>query len=134
MTIPNDPKVTDQAVGEVFRRHRKYVGFSQDELGRKIGTSAQQIQKYETGQNRVSVHRLLSAARAFGVHPSKLIDEIHLATGGAEGGNSSGCSRESDFLETAAARRLVSSLVDLSDEAFAARLADLVAEVTRVSR
>ncbi len=131
---PIDPKKTDQAVGEVFRRHRKAVGLSQEELGRHIGTSAQQIQKYEAGQNRVSVHRLLSAAHAFGVHPNRLIDEIHGASGWSADLGSGNRSKESDFLATAVGRRLVSSLADLSDDGFASRLADLAAEATRLRR
>ena len=37
---------------------------SQDELGKKVGVTFQQIQKYERGANRVSAGRLVALAKA----------------------------------------------------------------------
>jgi transcriptional regulator with XRE-family HTH domain len=62
------PKVTDfdKFVGERIREGRLDIQMSQKELGELIGVSFQQIQKYETGRNRVSGARfelLVSALR-----------------------------------------------------------------------
>lgn len=40
---------------------------SQDELGRKLGVSFQQVQKYEKGVNRIGAGRLEEIARALDV-------------------------------------------------------------------
>ncbi|UNE53979.1 helix-turn-helix domain-containing protein [Bartonella machadoae] len=48
----------DTFIGKKIRFKRKMLKMSQKELGNLLGLSAQQIQKYETGLNRVSAGRL----------------------------------------------------------------------------
>ena len=48
----------DAAVGLRIRQRRKMLGFSQTELADRVGVKFQQIQKYETGVNRVAASRL----------------------------------------------------------------------------
>jgi transcriptional regulator with XRE-family HTH domain len=62
------PRVTefDQYVGERIREARLDIKMSQKELGELLGVSFQQVQKYETGANRVSggrFERLVTALR-----------------------------------------------------------------------
>jgi transcriptional regulator with XRE-family HTH domain len=52
----------DKALGEKIRTRRVAAGISQAELGKELGVSFQQIQKYEKGVNRVSAVRLQIAA------------------------------------------------------------------------
>ncbi|HZA02758.1 MAG TPA: helix-turn-helix transcriptional regulator, partial [Hyphomicrobiaceae bacterium] len=47
----------DVHVGTQLRLRRLIVGLSQEELGSRLGISFQQIQKYETGANRISAAR-----------------------------------------------------------------------------
>lgn len=47
----------DEDVGNLLRTHRNRAGLSQDELGKELGVSFQQIQKYERGLNRISFAR-----------------------------------------------------------------------------
>ena len=53
----------DTIVGERIRRRRILAGLTQDQLGEALGVSYQQIQKYETGANRVSAGRLYEIAK-----------------------------------------------------------------------
>lgn len=55
-------KQIDQILGQRLKRERAMAGLTQGELGKKLGISPQQVQKYETGLNRVSVSRLLEIA------------------------------------------------------------------------
>mgnify|MGYP003578282461 CR=1 FL=1 len=48
----------DAVVGSRIAARRSALGLSQTALGQAIGVSCQQIQKYESGQNRVSACRL----------------------------------------------------------------------------
>lgn len=57
-------KKADKIAGKIVRRLRKGAGLSQEVLAERVGTSYQQIQKYETGQNRISISRLLEIAKA----------------------------------------------------------------------
>ncbi|NBU58294.1 MAG: XRE family transcriptional regulator [Betaproteobacteria bacterium] len=60
----------DLIIGKRIRAARKSLGLSQKELGERTGVSFQQVQKYETGQNRVSFTQLVrfSEALDLGVH------------------------------------------------------------------
>jgi len=60
-------------VGKRIRLLRAASNLSQAELAEKIGVSFQQIQKYESGKNEISVSRLLSIADALGVSPEDVI-------------------------------------------------------------
>lgn len=53
----------DEIVGFNIRRGRLKSGMTQHQLGRRIGVTAQQVQKYEIGKNRVSASRLWEIAR-----------------------------------------------------------------------
>ncbi len=48
----------DNEIGQKVRCFRKIIGLSQMELAEQVGVSYQRLQKYETGQNRLSVSRL----------------------------------------------------------------------------
>lgn len=60
-------KFIDKQVGVKMRRRRHYLGMSQEDLASRVGVKYQQIQKYETGHNRVSASRLWEIARALKV-------------------------------------------------------------------
>ncbi|MFN3971892.1 MAG: helix-turn-helix domain-containing protein [Gemmobacter sp.] len=57
----------DAHVGKRVRHRRWMVGMTQQQLADKVGIKFQQIQKYETGMNRVSASRLWDIAEALGV-------------------------------------------------------------------
>ncbi|MHA3915352.1 helix-turn-helix domain-containing protein [Halovulum sp. GXIMD14793] len=54
----------DVHVGKRIRHRRWMLGMTQQQLGDAVGIKFQQIQKYETGMNRVSASRLWDIARA----------------------------------------------------------------------
>ena len=62
-----DGRSVDRHVGERIRRRRAEVGLTQEDLGRILEISYQQIQKYETGANRISAGRLFEVGRALTV-------------------------------------------------------------------
>ena len=57
----------DAFVGQRVRVRRWTVGMTQQQLARRVGIKFQQIQKYETGQNRISASRLWDMAEAMDV-------------------------------------------------------------------
>ncbi len=57
----------DIAFGQKIRALRLERGLTQEELGRAVGVTFQQVQKYERGANRVSAARLQKLADAFEV-------------------------------------------------------------------
>ena len=47
----------DKIIGSNLRMHRKKAGFTQMELAQSVGITFQQIQKYESGANRMALSR-----------------------------------------------------------------------------
>ena len=57
----------DVHVGQRIRHRRWMVGMTQQQLAEQVGIKFQQIQKYETGMNRVSASRLWEIAETLDV-------------------------------------------------------------------
>jgi transcriptional regulator with XRE-family HTH domain len=57
----------DIHVGKRVRQRRWMVGVTQQQLAEAVGIKFQQIQKYETGMNRISASRLWDIAEALDV-------------------------------------------------------------------
>ncbi len=66
----------DVHVGKRIRHRRWMVGMTQQQLGEIVGIKFQQIQKYETGMNRVSASRLWDIAAAVDVQISFFFDGL----------------------------------------------------------
>jgi len=64
------PHPVDVHVGKRIRHRRWLVGVTQQQLAEKVGIKFQQIQKYETGANRVSASRLWDIAESLEVDVS----------------------------------------------------------------
>ena len=60
----------DKHVGTKIRQRRWLVGMTQQQLAAEVGIKFQQIQKYETGANRVSASRLWDIAGTLDVQIS----------------------------------------------------------------
>jgi transcriptional regulator with XRE-family HTH domain len=61
--------------GQNIKAAREMAGISQTELAERIGTTRQQIGKYETGTQDMTVERMLRIAAALGVEPNTLIKQ-----------------------------------------------------------
>ena len=58
-----EPHPVDRHVGRRVQEQRLSQGFSQTALGNAVGVSFQQMQKYETGSNRISSSKLFEIAK-----------------------------------------------------------------------
>lgn len=70
------PDPVDVAVGARIRALRVARGMSQQKLAAAIGYTFQQLQKYETGRNRVAASVMVRIARALGCSPASFFTEI----------------------------------------------------------
>ncbi len=78
----------DVHVGQRVRQRRWMADLTQQQLGDQVGIKFQQIQKYETGTNRISASRMWDIAAAMEVPVSFFFEGIHGQTpdtGGARG-------------------------------------------------
>src|SRR5271170_4605125 len=69
------PSSHDGELGKRIRLRRVEQGISQDELGKAVGVTFQQVQKYEKGVNRVGAARLQQIATALDVPVAFFFDD-----------------------------------------------------------
>ncbi len=78
------PHPVDIHVGKRLRLRRSVLGFSQEYVGKKLGVTFQQIQKYERGVNRVGSSRLYDFARILKVPVAYFFEALEEPQGFAE--------------------------------------------------
>ena len=61
--------------GQNIKAAREAAGISQTELAKRIGTTRQQIGKYETDKQDMTLKRLFQIATALCIEPDTLITE-----------------------------------------------------------
>ena len=95
----------DVHVGKRVRHRRWMVGMTQQQLAEKVGIKFQQIQKYETGMNRISASRLWDIADALDVPVSFFFEGLEDSTADTAAGSAA----PRDILADKAALELVRS-------------------------
>ena len=68
---------TDKTIGKRIKLRRIMLQMSQSDLARLCGISFQQIQKYESGANRISCSRLFRISYALNVPIEFFFDDIN---------------------------------------------------------
>ncbi|TKW67719.1 MAG: helix-turn-helix transcriptional regulator [Paracoccus denitrificans] len=89
----------DVHVGMRIRHRRWLIGMTQQQLADQVGIKFQQIQKYETGANRVSASRLWDISIALDVPISFFFEGIN--------GGRAGASVDDDILANKEALQLI---------------------------
>ncbi len=67
---------TDKHIGQRLRERRIVLGLSQTALADGLGISFQQLQKYETGFNRIGAGRLYGCAQLLDVRPEYFFEGL----------------------------------------------------------
>ncbi|MEO1137712.1 MAG: helix-turn-helix transcriptional regulator [Pseudomonadota bacterium] len=88
----------DIHVGRRLRQRRRLLGLTQEKLAQAVDIRFQQIQKYESGSNRISASRLWSLAKALDVSISYFFEGMN----GAEPRLDFNLQREAGFAEAPA--------------------------------
>jgi transcriptional regulator with XRE-family HTH domain len=73
---PRSPNSIDKHLGDQIRNRRQAINMTQDHLGGELGVSFQQIQKYESGKNRISAARLYEVCHVLGVPIASMFEDI----------------------------------------------------------
>lgn len=74
--IKSSPDPVDIHVGARVRLRRTLLGMSQEKLGKALGLTFQQVQKYERGANRIGSSRLFQLSKILDVPVSFFFDEM----------------------------------------------------------
>lgn len=70
-------KTIDKQVGLRVRACRLAKDMTQQDVANKVGVKFQQVQKYETGKNRISISKLVLICEVLGVTVSSVLDDAH---------------------------------------------------------
>ena len=77
------PNSIDLLVGARLKLRRRLLGLTQIKLAELIGVTFQQVQKYESGTNRIGAGRLFEVSQMLGVPVQFFYDDITQETPGA---------------------------------------------------
>lgn len=78
----NEPRLAkrvDSHVGGCIRKRRTLLGLTQEQLASALNISYQQVQKYETGANRVSAGRLYQISQELSVEVGYFFEGLETA-------------------------------------------------------
>lgn len=78
------PHPVDRHVGRRVCEKRISLGYNQSDLGRALGLTFQQIQKYEKGTNRISASKLWDIAKFFNVDIGYFFEGLGTGAGVAD--------------------------------------------------
>lgn len=108
----------DAYIGEKVRGYRNLRNISQEELGRMLGVSFQQIQKYEKGANRITSSRLQEIAKIFECDVADILPE-------QKKGKTQKLSNLDRIAATRDGMKLIDSFVDIKNEVMRAAVVEL---------
>jgi len=72
-------KLFDEALGELIKEYRLKKGLIQDDVGRVLNVSYQQIQKYEKGINELKAKNLCMIFKTLEIPLTHLVDLVKAA-------------------------------------------------------
>ena len=116
----------DRFIGARIRRRRQELGLSQTELAKELGVTFQQVQKYESGFNRVCAARLFEIARVLCVPILAFYPEAEIP---AEDPVLRDRQRLSDVMDSTDGQRLCRALMRVRDVRTRRKLIALVEEI-----
>lgn len=101
----------DTHVGQQLRIRRIHSNLSQTELGQKVGLSYQQVQKYESGRNRISASMLYEIASGLNVPVGCFFDGLPKPGSGESVAVAPEADERIAYLATAEGRRFVEEIL-----------------------
>ncbi len=134
------PHPIDVHVGSRVRLRRNLLGINQTKLGKAIGITFQQIQKYERGTNRVSASRLFNLSRVLGEPISYFFEDLSPAAAGGGRRRTRGLSEasaavlEPDLLSKRETVELIRAYYRVTDPGLRKRVLDLLEAAGTPSR
>ncbi|MDB5596928.1 MAG: Cro/Cl family transcriptional regulator [Hyphomicrobiales bacterium] len=124
----DQPNPIDVEVGQRLRRRRVRLGITQKALGEALGVSFSQIQKYESGQNRIGASRMQELLTVLRVSPAYFFHEQSVGPSA----NSPMDSTVPSFASEQEKAQLLSAFDQVEDPHLRKRLLQLVGAVAGV--
>jgi transcriptional regulator with XRE-family HTH domain len=106
----------DLHVGSRMRQRRRLLGMTQQKLADAVNIRFQQIQKYESGANRISASRLWTLAKALEVPVSYFFEGVDEAPHAQQEANGDHASTPVDVFQNKDTIALVRAFYTMNDE------------------
>jgi len=121
------PNPVDKHVGSRVRMRRMMLGMSQEKLGRALGLTFQQVQKYEKGTNRIGASRLQQISKILQVPVAFFFEGAPSPIGSAaELDTAPSPAYLSDFLASTDGLALTKAFTRIKNTQLRRRIVDLV--------
>jgi transcriptional regulator with XRE-family HTH domain len=127
--MPTNEPLWDENIGKRLKLRRLQLGLSQESLGLALGVTFEQMEKYETGSDRIEVARLQQIAEILNV-------PILFFFGGTLNAarDRGGACDVVDFLDTAYALRLAQAFRRIEERHIRRSIVELVEQVANTAR
>lgn len=102
-----------QVIAENMRILRKFSGLTLQEVGEILGLSHQQVQKYESGANRLPLQLLPALCDAYGVKAEAFLQGVYSGGLTGEGTDLTHLQRSFMRIDDAGMRRKILQIVDI---------------------
>ncbi|HEU5047012.1 MAG TPA: helix-turn-helix transcriptional regulator [Rickettsiales bacterium] len=119
------PHPVDVHVGKQLRMRRVILGLSQETIGKAIGVTFQQVQKYERGINRMGASRLYEFAKYLTTPVSYFFEGLDIPQQAAGGAEESGA-LEHDKMASRETLEMMRAYYRISDPNVRSRVFELV--------
>jgi len=124
------PSPVDKHVGSRVRMRRLMLGMSQEKLGDGLGLTMQQVQKYESGKNRIGASRLQHISHILQIPVPFFFEGAPQLPEQPEGiGEPPWPAYVSDFLATADGLVLIKAFMRVKAPRLRRRIVELVKEI-----
>lgn len=121
------PNPIDVHVGSRVRLRRTMMGVSQEKLGKALGITFQQIQKYEKGMNRIGASKMQQISETLKVPVSFFFEDAPVQSGAVTGmAEANSTSYVVDFLSSSEGIQLNRAFVRISNPAVRKKVVELV--------
>jgi transcriptional regulator with XRE-family HTH domain len=124
----------DVFVGSRMRMRRLLNGLTQKELAEKIGTSFQQLQKYEKGMSRIGPARLQLVAQALEVPISFFFEGSDDATQADAEGEAPAAAFVHRMVAMSDGQQLARAFISINDSKVRRQITDLVESMAQLHR
>src|SRR5262245_38615308 len=124
------PSPVDQHVGRRLRMRRLMLAMSQEKLAAALGLTFQQVQKYESGANRMGASRLQQISQILQVPVAFFFEGAPNALAPHDfSGNALSVADIDEFISNSDGLRLIGAFTRIDDAALRRRIVMLVQEI-----
>jgi transcriptional regulator with XRE-family HTH domain len=129
------PNPVDKHVGSRVRMRRKMLAMSQEKLGTALGLTFQQVQKYESGANRIGGSRLQQISQILQVPIAFFFDDGPGASAVSKSAESAlSLAHVDDFVSSSEGLRLITAFSRIESVTLRRRITSLVQEMADWNR